>query len=283
MVAIILFIVIALLKPYTLENHKGLKRVIQTMIITCPQCETSFSLPEEKLRPNGKTLRCSSCQHEWFQTIADETDMIEEVEDLIQDLEDDLIASEDDPLDEENTEDAEENAPGVEGDDNAVEDIPDSVKPIEDNTQMDIPQQTPKNIALIGYGTAVVMAVLILLFGLMVRSPLTQAFPAANGYYAIFGFQTNITEEALSFDALSVTVKDEVLHIEGGLLNLSSGTINAPNIAVSQLDDNQNILKSWIIQPPFDTVEPQAIETFYSEYPADPNVKDVTVKLVLKD
>ena len=33
------------------------------MIITCEQCETSFSLDEGLLKPTGSKVRCSKCKH----------------------------------------------------------------------------------------------------------------------------------------------------------------------------------------------------------------------------
>jgi len=33
------------------------------MILSCPQCHTKYQLAEAQLKPNGRKLRCSRCQH----------------------------------------------------------------------------------------------------------------------------------------------------------------------------------------------------------------------------
>ncbi|HCR85950.1 MAG TPA: hypothetical protein DIV86_04660, partial [Alphaproteobacteria bacterium] len=37
------------------------------MLISCPNCKTSFALPAKALGINGRTLKCSKCSHTWFQ------------------------------------------------------------------------------------------------------------------------------------------------------------------------------------------------------------------------
>lgn len=37
------------------------------MKITCPSCETNFSVPEAALGTRGRTLRCARCGHKWHQ------------------------------------------------------------------------------------------------------------------------------------------------------------------------------------------------------------------------
>lgn len=37
------------------------------MILTCPQCQTQYSLETAKLGVSGRVVRCVSCSHTWFQ------------------------------------------------------------------------------------------------------------------------------------------------------------------------------------------------------------------------
>lgn len=36
------------------------------MIITCPECDARFVLPEKALGPEGRRLRCGQCRHIWY-------------------------------------------------------------------------------------------------------------------------------------------------------------------------------------------------------------------------
>ncbi len=37
------------------------------MIITCPECATQFFVPDDKIGPNGRKVRCARCAHSWRQ------------------------------------------------------------------------------------------------------------------------------------------------------------------------------------------------------------------------
>jgi predicted Zn finger-like uncharacterized protein len=42
--------------------------VIVSMLITCPNCGTNFSIPDAALGTDGRKLKCAKCGHKWFQT-----------------------------------------------------------------------------------------------------------------------------------------------------------------------------------------------------------------------
>ena len=37
------------------------------MILTCPNCQTRYVVDPNKLGPSGRSVRCDSCQHSWYQ------------------------------------------------------------------------------------------------------------------------------------------------------------------------------------------------------------------------
>src|SRR5262245_38023787 len=43
------------------------------MRITCPNCTASFEIPSELLGRKGRSLKCASCGHSWYQTPQVET------------------------------------------------------------------------------------------------------------------------------------------------------------------------------------------------------------------
>ena len=46
--------------PYEVRNGKAMR-------IICPNCETSFEVPEGAIKEDGRKLKCSRCEHRWHQ------------------------------------------------------------------------------------------------------------------------------------------------------------------------------------------------------------------------
>jgi predicted Zn finger-like uncharacterized protein len=40
------------------------------MILECPACHAQFNVPDGAIPPQGRTVRCSACKHQWHATIA---------------------------------------------------------------------------------------------------------------------------------------------------------------------------------------------------------------------
>ena len=54
-----------------LQNYKPFETLAEgateSVIITCPSCQTRFNLDAAKLQPVGRHVRCAKCSHRWLQ------------------------------------------------------------------------------------------------------------------------------------------------------------------------------------------------------------------------
>lgn len=136
------------------------------MIFNCPECEKKYVLSSNAIGPNGKTVRCVNCAHEWFQMpeqdpypSTDEADDFDDVADdnklggyFDDDDDDDTAHSvQEKPLEDIIREissgnmDEEESTNDISDDNGEELDIPKGVKPINEDIDEDIEVEKPSN------------------------------------------------------------------------------------------------------------------------------------------
>ena len=220
------------------------------MILTCPQCQTKFALAAEKLMPDGKTVRCSSCTHTWFQLPS---------------------FDEDDPMELPKTE-----AVPTE----ALDDLAGA----DDVTDMDdAPAEAADSHGFVGFATAsVIIFALLIGLSLLLREPITKALPSASGYYSLFGFKLGNPVDSLSFNKVNAKIEDGVFMLAGEVINLSGDVVDVPYLVAKQFDADNHVLAEWMIKLPFDSIEGYGAQDFYSEYEAVKGAVNARVKFTLQ-
>ena len=50
------------------------------MILECTECHTRYLVPDSAIGADGRTVRCASCKHSWFQAGAPMLDLVARAE-----------------------------------------------------------------------------------------------------------------------------------------------------------------------------------------------------------
>lgn len=217
------------------------------MIITCPQCNSRFSLHSQVLAPEGRNVRCSACREVWFE--------LPDLEELAE----------------------EENFDGP-----PIEDIPEGVKPLAEGANVpsvyDQLEEVPEVVSagnmgrIGGYGAAGFAFLIILGALLAMQSAIASAWPASNAFYQMLGYEPIIPGKGLIFDHLRVEKNNEVISVEGQIINLAKEEKHVPLIEASLRSEKGDILEKWIIEPPESHIKAEETIAFKANYV--PHVKD---------
>lgn len=231
------------------------------MILTCEQCNARYLVPQHAIGADGRTVRCSSCHHQWFQ----------EPEDTEAPAEDFEIPEDIEPI-------PESVMPIPEGSDLPA--IMEDVVPTESVVKASHPRA-------LGYAAAAVVFFAIggALYAL--HDPIVKIWPPAALVYEMAGLVSPLPGEGLIFDRVSAVVTPNenganILNIDGFVVNLTSDPIDMPKIHTTLNLDGGNISDSWQLDAPENSVPPHSEVQFRTSYPEIQNdVKEVTVSFRL--
>ena len=199
------------------------------MIITCPQCETRYTMDAAGLPASGRKVRCSKCGHVWHQG-APQPERILSTNAVPPGV----------------TTEAATPLRGFAGS-RAI-----AVPPIE------APRRSrAERLGLIaGWTGLAALLVLIGWMGLRFRQEIQTLWPQSSALYATFGVKVN----SGGIEINDVTYRHgtengrATLEVTGKLVNVSSHEIAVPRVRVSLTDDAQRELYHWIYKPPVRTL-----------------------------
>jgi predicted Zn finger-like uncharacterized protein len=208
------------------------------MILECSQCHSRYLVPDTAIGPEGRSVRCANCRHNWFQTPAGYVPP----------------------------------SPSTTIPDPSVAAPPPAPAPIpepayaRDDTDYDAfahgpPFRARRNparmwtIAAVTAGVAMLIAAGVLVFGNM------------SGVAAMLGIPLNSGETPLKFVNLKKPVRrdlpsgSELFAVGGQVQNPTSQRQNVPDIRVDLLDAQREprIVYSWVIRPDQRTIAPGGV------------------------
>jgi predicted Zn finger-like uncharacterized protein len=230
------------------------------MILTCPDCETRFEIPDNALGEEGRKVRCSACAYVWHQDpISDDAD------------------DERGEVDSESTE-----APAAA----EMIEIPDAVKPLPERSHPEDDSDAPqsKRRLLITAGVVGAVFVLSLIVFLSLHDFIVSKFPASNGIYKIFGFSEYNPAEGLVFDKLDVSFDEHGgIHVSGVLINLTNNDKDLPRLVAVIQDEHGETLEERDIAVKETQISAENMVRFESHFGHVPSeARQVSVSLTLE-
>ena len=207
------------------------------MILTCPECATSYFVDDRKIAPEGRTVKCASCGHRW--TAKPEAPL--ELE----------LSPDEGALGREATP-SEPETP-------AIRDLPGGELPKAIRAKVETSRKV-REAATHGIVWAGMTAVLALVFGLAVvfRVNVVGIVPGAAKAYALAGLPVNTLGLVIEGSRAEPALQDghAALSISGMIRNVEDHPILTPPLKIELLDKTGKAIVSKIARPADPLVPP---------------------------
>ncbi|MCR5874657.1 DUF3426 domain-containing protein [Phenylobacterium sp. J426] len=244
------------------------------MILTCPDCATSYFVDDARIPPEGRVVKCSSCGNRWRAEREAPAEAASSEPEIVAEppvIEDDIVA---------------EPAPAAQLPPEDVEIVAEPAPEPALRRRSARPPPKPKAkskrgavIAWTALAATVVAAAGVVVF----RDQIVRMAPASGGVFAAVG---------LPVDRLGLTIGDvrsvatlqggrPVLSITGAIRNTRSETVTAPPLRVSILDRSGKPVAARIARPLNADVPPGATRYFAIAI-ADPPAGSASLDIVFE-
>ncbi|MCF6221121.1 MAG: zinc-ribbon domain-containing protein [Robiginitomaculum sp.] len=245
------------------------------MILTCPECATSFKVADDAIGANGRTVRCSQCSTTWF--VAAEPDVLnleesKKVSETRDQVSREAVSSDmgsdfksvdfgyDDALDNMRERDLEASAAGI-GAHAAIRDNADRIR-------------ARRRLFGVGMIWVVTLSILALfaLSALLFRATIVEKFPGTAPIYKAIGLEAN----ASGLEIYNIETRYgnnegvQVLFVSGKIKNYDRKTRDVDLIKLSFKNEAGEVLTSWVVEPPQTTLKSGKTIEFASQYPNPP-------------
>lgn len=202
------------------------------MIITCPACDTRYTLADSAVGPQGRKVRCAQCGHMWWQSPQDEAAFPPDA------------VTEFHPV------------------------PPPSKAPAAKKSAPGKPPADPgaRRRALVGWGSFVAVLLAIGAAGYFGRATVVRLWPPAALLYETVGLPVEPPGTGLQLQNVRSEQKAEdgktALLVEGQILNVSEAARTVPALRVTALGADRQPLRNWTVEPVPPQILPGEIATF---------------------
>ncbi len=259
------------------------------MIIICPNCQTNYQVAQKAIGALGRKVVCANCQQSWkakFEQaqipitkpqIVTNNDVSPSKE---QQDSDEIFSSADEKnLDDEFSKQEQIEKQTANNDISNNSKLDKSLKRKQkkdllkrkNNMTQNMPLNRMKKSARIW---ALILLLLISSIGSFFRDNIVGNFPQFAKFYEAVGLEVNLV--GLEFtNVKTLIIKDngsDKLSISANIHNITNSEISIPNIIISLINDNEEILIEWSIAPRVKTLKAREIldfETHLEDAPPD--------------
>ena len=205
------------------------------MFLTCAECETQYRLDAALLGVGGRKVRCTACNHIWFQPPeqAEEPHGQEAPPEPQGDSVDQTFA---DILDRVNKPPSDAA-------------IPDTVKMIERDFEIPVINARPMGMGPLQFGffTFLLLSCLTLIPLFLGKDEVVLRFPATAFIYKTMGFEIRAPGEGLRLQELQAESSHNKLSVKAALANISGQDLPWPVVEVTLKNPYDAVMKKWRI------------------------------------
>lgn len=194
------------------------------MILTCPECDSRFTVDDAMLLPDGRKVKCSDCGTVWFQSPDIDEEEDGQLDDAIPAVEDSVPQEPEDvaePIDEESP----------------VPQTPTrKLKQAQNDDAHIKPFLTPRKRSVAVVGLLGLLSVSYFVFN---GDTIMRDHPSLRGFMGLFGHDTRVAGDGVVFERVVSEVSGTIVNVSGQLINLTQEAVMLPDLVVT-FHDLQN-------------------------------------------
>jgi predicted Zn finger-like uncharacterized protein len=187
------------------------------MILTCPECATSYFVDDSKIPPEGRSVRCASCGARWTAQLEPELELVSDPEEGAIAREPEVEAPPEPPIS-----------------DLSGEELP-KVFRAKADTDRKVRQAAAVGVA---WAAAVAVVAVLVALAIVFRADVVRSWPRSAAAYAVLGLPVNSLGLVLENVKAEPALKSghAALSISGRIRNVEDQVLTAPPLRINLLN-----------------------------------------------